>query len=99
MRPLPDIPRANQWSALLERCLPMAIEGRVRAIRGTTILAGGLPTPVGSLVRITRRQGDVLDAEVIGFDGSTTLLSPLAPMDGISPVSYTHLTLPTIYSV
>ncbi len=84
MKPLPAIPRASQWSTLLERCLPMAIEGRVRAIRGTTIVAGGLPTPVGSLVRISRRQGEQLDAEVIGFDGSTTLLSPLAPMDGVS---------------
>ena len=80
MRELPSVPRARQWSTLLERCLPVAIEGRVRAIRGTTILAGGLPTPVGALVRITRRQGEPLDAEVIGFDGSTTLLAPLAPI-------------------
>lgn len=84
MRELPGVPRARDWSTLLERCLPVAIEGRVRAIRGTTILAGGLPTPVGALVRISRRQGEPLDAEVIGFDGSTTLLAPLAPIDGVS---------------
>lgn len=69
---------------MLERCLPMAIEGRIRSIRGTTILATGLPTPVGALVRISRRQGEPLDAEVIGFDGTITLLSPLAPMEGVS---------------
>jgi len=84
VKALPSIPRASQWNTLLERCLPMGIEGRVRSIRGTTILAGGLPTPIGSVVRISRRQGSHLDAEVIGFDGSTTLLSPLAPMDGVS---------------
>jgi flagellum-specific ATP synthase len=61
----------------------MSIEGRVRAIRGTTIVAGGLPTPVGSLVQILRRQAEKLDAEVIGFDGSATLLAPLGPMDGV----------------
>ncbi len=84
MKELPSVPRARDWSTLLERCLPVAIEGRVRAIRGTTILAGGLPTPVGALVRISRRQGEPLDAEVIGFDGSTTLLAPLAQIDGVS---------------
>ena len=84
MKALPNVPRASQWSTLLERCLPMAIEGRVRTIRGTTIIATGLPTPVGALVRISRRQGAPLDAEVIGFDGSSTILSPLAPMDGVS---------------
>jgi flagellum-specific ATP synthase len=62
----------------------MSIEGRVRAIRGTTIVAGGLPTPVGSLVQVIRRQTDILDAEVIGFDGSATLLAPLGPMEGVS---------------
>jgi flagellar biosynthesis/type III secretory pathway ATPase len=62
----------------------MSIEGRVRAIRGTTIVAGGLPTPVGSLVQVIRRQSEILDAEVIGFDGSATLLAPLGPMEGVS---------------
>ncbi|MFN9916752.1 MAG: EscN/YscN/HrcN family type III secretion system ATPase, partial [Pirellulaceae bacterium] len=62
----------------------MSIEGRVRAIRGTTIVAGGMPGPIGSLVQIVRRQGDRLDAEVIGFDGSATLLAPLGPLEGVS---------------
>lgn len=83
-RELPSIPRSHQWGTLLERCMPMAVEGRVRAIRGTTIVAGGLPTPVGALVRVMRRQGKSLDAEVIGFDGSLTLLAPLESMDGVS---------------
>ncbi len=84
MKPLPVIPRASQFGTILDRTLPMSIEGRVRAIRGTTIVAGGLPTPVGSLVQILRRQAEKLDAEVIGFDGSATLLAPLGPMEGVS---------------
>jgi flagellum-specific ATP synthase len=84
MKPLPLIPRASQFGTILDRALPMSIEGRVRAIRGTTIVAGGLPTPVGSLVQVIRRQSEILDAEVIGFDGSATLLAPLGPMEGVS---------------
>jgi flagellum-specific ATP synthase len=84
MKALPNIPRASQWRLLLDRTLPLSIEGRVRAIRGTTIVAGGMPGPIGSLVQIVRRQGDRLDAEVIGFDGSATLLAPLGPLEGVS---------------
>jgi flagellum-specific ATP synthase len=84
MKPLPLIPRASQFGTILDRMLPMSIVGRVRAIRGTTIVAGGLPTPVGSLVQVIRRQSEILDAEVIGFDGSATLLAPLGPMEGVS---------------
>jgi flagellum-specific ATP synthase len=84
MKALPRIPHANEWRTLLERSLPMVIEGRVRAIQGTVIIAGGLPTPIGSLVRVKRRQGEALDAEVIGFDGSATILAPLGPLEGVS---------------
>jgi len=84
VKSLPAVPHASQWNTLLERCMTVSVEGRVRAIRGTTIVAGGLPTPIGALVRIKRRQGTELDAEVIGFDGATTLLAPLSPMDGVS---------------
>ncbi len=83
-RSLPAIPHSHQWTTLLERCMPMGVEGRVRAIRGTTIVASGLPTPVGALVSVIRRQGKSLEAEVIGFDGSQTLLAPLESMDGVS---------------
>ncbi len=67
MKALPLIPRASQFGTILDRALAMSIEGRVRAIRGTTIVAGGLPTPVGSLVQVIRRQSEVLDAEVIAL--------------------------------
>ena len=64
----PSIPRSKDWKHCLQRIVPYGISGRVRSIRGTTIVVDGLPVPVGSLVRIVRRNQDSLNAEVIGFD-------------------------------
>ena len=90
---LPTIPRSKQWNQSLQRSLTPAITGKVQSIRGHTIVAVGLPTPIGALCTIQRRQGEPLLAETIGFDGSLTLLAPLAVMDGINhgdPVQLTR---------
>jgi flagellum-specific ATP synthase len=79
----PSIPRSKQWSHCLQRIVPYGICGRVRSIRGTTVVVDGLPVPVGSLVRIQRRNQDSLNAEVIGFDSGRTILAPLDNFDGV----------------
>ena len=79
----PSIPRSAQWKHCLQRIVPFGITGRVRSIRGTTVVVDGLPVPVGSLVRIVRRNQDSLNAEVIGFDGGKTILAPLDNFDGV----------------
>ena len=79
----PSIPRTKDWKHCLQRIVPYGISGRVRSIRGTTIVVDGLPVPVGSLVRIVRRNQDSLNAEVIGFDGGRTVLAPLDNFDGV----------------
>ncbi len=79
----PSIPRSKDWKHCLQRIVPYGISGRVRSIRGTTIVVDGLPVPVGSLVRIVRRNQDSLKAEVIGFDGGRTVLAPLDNFDGV----------------
>ena len=79
----PSIPRSKHWSQCLQRIVPYRITGRVRSIRGTTVVVDGLPVPVGSLVRILRRNQDSLNAEVIGFDGGRTILAPLDNFDGV----------------
>lgn len=79
----PSIPRSKDWKHCLQRIVPYGISGRVRSIRGTTIVVDGLPVPVGSLVRIVRRNRDSLNAEVIGFDGGRTVLAPLDNFDGV----------------
>ncbi|MFN9851649.1 MAG: FliI/YscN family ATPase [Planctomycetota bacterium] len=84
LRSFPSIPQSRQWSGTLHRVLPSAISGKVRSIRGTTIVVDGLPVPVGSVVRILRPGESPLEGDVIGFDGGKTLVAPLDNPDGIS---------------
>lgn len=48
------------------------------------VVVDGLPVPVGSIVRIHRRNQGTLIAEAIGFDGGKTILAPLDNFDGVS---------------
>ncbi|MFO0011333.1 MAG: FliI/YscN family ATPase, partial [Planctomycetota bacterium] len=84
LRSFPSIPQSRQWSGTLHRVIPAAISGRVRSIRGTTIVVDGLPVPVGSVVRIERQGDSPLEGDVIGFDSGRTLVAPLDNLDGVS---------------
>lgn len=79
----PSIPRSKHWNHCLQRIIPYGITGRVRSIRGTTVVVDGLPVPVGALVRIVRRTQEPVQAEVIGFDAGRTILAPLDNFDGV----------------
>ena len=71
----------------------MRIVGRVRALRGLTVLVRDLPMPVGSLVSV--RTGHAADVrpgvepgslgEVIGFDGAHAIVMMLCGTGGIRP--------------
>jgi FliI/YscN family ATPase len=80
----PTILGSRQLSEALARALPYKITGKVHSLRGSTIVAAGLPAPIGSICKIRRRQGDPLSAETIGFQGSQTLLAPFGTTDGIN---------------
>ncbi len=88
---LPSIPSASQWNQSLQRCMTIGMQGRVLAIRGNSIAAAGFPAPVGSLCAILRRHEGPLDCEVIGFDGSATLLAPLAVIEGVNQGDHVEL--------
>ncbi len=88
---LPVIPQAHQWTPILNRCVAAKLRGRVSSIRGTTIVAAGMPAPVGAVVQIKRTAGTSVHAEVIGFDGKHCLLAPLDPMSGVSPGDHVEL--------
>jgi flagellum-specific ATP synthase len=81
----------RHWASSLQRIVPMGITGRVRSIRGTSIIVDGLPVPVGALVRIHRRQQESLQAEVIGFDSGKTVVAPLDNWDGVSQGDHVEL--------
>ncbi|MBU0692472.1 FliI/YscN family ATPase [bacterium] len=58
--------------------------GHVERIKGLVIESRGPKTSMGQLCSVTTQNGKRL-AEVVGFDGPTTLLMALQEMDGLSP--------------
>jgi len=74
--------------AALRHVQPMAVSGRVVALRGLSVLVQDLPLPIGSLVAIAR-PGSGDDApmlgEIVGFAGGQTVVMMLGQSAGISP--------------
>ncbi|MBL8858680.1 MAG: FliI/YscN family ATPase [Planctomycetes bacterium] len=60
--------------------------GRVDKVSGVIVEAVGVPAAVGEMCRIRRGQNESVDAEVVGFRGSTTLLMPHGDVVGIAPM-------------
>lgn len=71
---------------------PRGISGRVASVRGLTLLATDLPVPVGSLVGIEApvASGRV-PGEVVGFEGTHTIIMLLGDTTGIIPGAVVHL--------
>jgi flagellum-specific ATP synthase len=61
------------------------VVGRVRAVRGLTVSAGGLPVPVGARCEIHTRRDGVVAAEVVGLRDAEALLSAFGEATGIAP--------------
>jgi len=61
------------------------VEGRVRGARGLTLTAHVPGARRGDWVRIERRDGSALDAEVIAFDDAEVTLMPLGSVRGVGP--------------
>jgi flagellum-specific ATP synthase/type III secretion protein N (ATPase) len=59
--------------------------GRVDKVSGVLVEAAGVPAALGELCRIERGALGPIEAEVIGFRGSTTLLMPHGDLEGIAP--------------
>ncbi len=60
--------------------------GRVEIVSGVIVEASGVPAAMGELCRIERGGAlGPIDAEVVGFRGSSTLLMPHGDLDGIGP--------------
>lgn len=70
----------------VHRAETLGLTGRVRVVRGLTVLVGELPAPIGSLVRIESGAGSVA-GEVVGFDQEYALVMVLGGTAGIVPGS------------
>ncbi|MCB1059371.1 MAG: FliI/YscN family ATPase [Calditrichaeota bacterium] len=69
---------------VLNVATPVRAVGRVNCVRGLVLESKGPRAAVGHLCKIVTEQGDRL-AEVVGFDGSTTLLMALEDLAGVCP--------------
>ena len=59
--------------------------GGVEKVSGVLVEATGVPAAMGELCSIERRRLGPIEAEVVGFRGSSTLLMPHGDLDGIGP--------------
>ena len=64
--------------------------GQVDIVSGVIVEATGVPAAMGELCRIERGLLGPIDAEVVGFRGSTTLLMPHGNLEGIGPRQVVH---------
>ncbi|MCE9593722.1 MAG: FliI/YscN family ATPase [Planctomycetes bacterium] len=60
--------------------------GRVDLVSGVLVEAVGVPAAIGEICRIDRGRAGLVDAEVIGFRGASTLLMPHGDLAGIAPM-------------
>ena len=59
--------------------------GQIEEVTGVIVEADGVPAAMGELCRIERGETGSIEAEVVGFRGSRTLLMPHGELQGISP--------------
>lgn len=64
---------------------PLVIEGRVTRMVGLTLEAVGCPAAVGERCLVVPAQGEVIEAEVVGFADDITYLMPSSSVLGLTP--------------
>jgi flagellum-specific ATP synthase len=85
-RRAPDLAvELERWKGLVPVAARAVWRGRVETVSGVLVEAQDVPAAMGELCRIERERDEPIDAEVVGFRGSTTLLMPHGDLDGISP--------------
>ncbi len=69
----------------LDRTESVRVRGRVREVTGLVVRASVPKAAVGELVQIRLRDGSIMPAEVVGFEGEAVVLFPLGDVAGIGP--------------
>ena len=77
--------RTEPLLRLVDDSMKPLYEGRVEVVSGVMVEATGVPAALGEMCCIHRTNGDPVDAEVVGFRGSQTLLMPHGDLRGIAP--------------
>ncbi len=87
----PTLPEAEQLLSSLRKAMPSNIQGTIWSVGRNSIEAMALPVPMGAVCEIRCRGRGSIAAEVIGFEGSKTLLAVLDGAEGITPGDSVHL--------
>ena len=87
----PILPDVQQLLGSLRKAMPSNIQGTIWSVGRNSIEAMALPVPMGAVCEIRCRGRSAISAEVIGFEGSKTLLAVLDGAEGISPGDTVHL--------
>jgi len=80
-----DVLRSARVLQHVDRGAAPAWRGRIDIVSGVIVEARGVPAAMGEMCRIERGRLGPVDAEVVGFRGSSTLLMPHGDLDGIAP--------------
>jgi ATP synthase in type III secretion protein N len=71
----------------VRRARPVQMNGRVTQALGTVVRATGVDALVGDVCELHSANGQVMRAEVIGFEQQTAILSPFGELRGLSASS------------
>jgi flagellum-specific ATP synthase len=90
---MPQQPLPKLWSesarrrelARLSKSSPYPVRGRIHKVLGPMLEAKGLAVEVGRACHVHLPTGKTIEAEVVGFRDSNTLLMPVGPTRGIAP--------------
>ncbi len=69
----------------IDEAAPVRVRGKVCEVTGLVVRASVPEAVVGELVNIRQRDGSVMPAEVVGFEGQEVVLMPLGDVSGIGP--------------
>ncbi len=76
---LRDCGRTGSTGALFET------RGKLTRVAGLVMESTGLKLPLGSVCAVEQRDGGIVEAEIVGFNGERLFLMPVADIAGVSP--------------
>ncbi|MFQ5469323.1 MAG: flagellar protein export ATPase FliI [Gammaproteobacteria bacterium] len=64
---------------------PLLVEGRLTRMVGLTLEAVGCQAAIGDRCHVSAQNGEIVEAEVVGFAGDKTYLMPIGDIRGLVP--------------
>ena len=77
--------RLRDARPVLDKPIPMTVEGRLNRMVGLTLEAVGCRSAIGGRCRLLTNEGLRFEAEVVGFSGDKTYLMPTSRIQGLTP--------------